>query len=156
MPSPRTTFGAIANSRGTDAAPPRTKSGFPCRTTRNRFTVTVIRTVHRHVSVWSDLLFDHSVASPKVFVKGNSFCCFFFVDQCSAGATLGRTRRYLRHHAHITMAIQSNCAHSFQVIKSDSTLVVWHCNICHSGPFYLIFECRYCKLHTCRPCTQSA
>ncbi|POS71341.1 hypothetical protein DHEL01_v210264 [Diaporthe helianthi] len=54
------------------------------------------------------------------------------------------------------MAIQSNCAHSFQVIKSDSTLIVWHCNLCHSGPFYIIYECRYCKLHTCRPCTQGA
>ncbi|KAH8746077.1 hypothetical protein F5883DRAFT_584790 [Diaporthe sp. PMI_573] len=54
------------------------------------------------------------------------------------------------------MAIQSNCAHCFQVIKSYSTLIVWHCNLCHSGPFYIIFECRYCKLHTCRPCTQGA
>ncbi|KAK2614388.1 hypothetical protein N8I77_001221 [Diaporthe amygdali] len=52
------------------------------------------------------------------------------------------------HHPRLTMAIQSNCAHSFQVIKSDSTLIVWHCNLCHSGPFYIIFECRYCKLHT--------
>ncbi|KAF3767448.1 hypothetical protein M406DRAFT_244428, partial [Cryphonectria parasitica EP155] len=50
------------------------------------------------------------------------------------------------------MAIHSICAHAFQVLKSDSTLVVWHCNLCHTGPLYMIFECRYCKLHTCRAC----
>jgi hypothetical protein len=55
-----------------------------------------------------------------------------------------------------TMAIQSDYAHSFQVIKSDSTLIMWHCNLCHSGPFSIIFDCRYWKLHSCHPCMQGA
>ncbi|KAF5523166.1 hypothetical protein CGCA056_v005243 [Colletotrichum aenigma] len=48
------------------------------------------------------------------------------------------------------MAVASACAHSFKMIKSDSTLIQWTCNLCHSGPHWWIFECRYCKIHTCR------
>jgi hypothetical protein len=55
-----------------------------------------------------------------------------------------------------TMALATGCAHIFKMIKSDSTLIQWHCNLCHSGPHWWIFECRYCKIHTCRSCTQSA
>ena len=54
------------------------------------------------------------------------------------------------------MALANGCAHIFKMIKSDSTLIQWHCNLCHSGPHWWIFECRYCKIHTCRSCTQSA
>ncbi|KAK0714572.1 hypothetical protein B0T25DRAFT_541882 [Lasiosphaeria hispida] len=54
------------------------------------------------------------------------------------------------------MALANNCAHVFKMIKSDNTLIQWHCNLCHSGPHWWIFECRYCKIHTCRACTQSA
>ncbi|KAK7956912.1 uncharacterized protein PG986_006134 [Apiospora aurea] len=43
------------------------------------------------------------------------------------------------------MAVANNCAHSFKMIKSDSTLIQWTCNLCHSGPSWWIFECRYCK-----------
>ncbi|KAK3324300.1 hypothetical protein B0T19DRAFT_443716 [Cercophora scortea] len=43
-----------------------------------------------------------------------------------------------------------------RMLKSDSTLIQWTCNLCHSGPHWWIFECRYCKIHTCRPCVQSA
>ncbi|KAF3803205.1 hypothetical protein GCG54_00013311 [Colletotrichum gloeosporioides] len=48
------------------------------------------------------------------------------------------------------MAVASACAHSFKMIKSDSTLIQWTCNLCHSGPHWWIFECRYCKIHTCQ------
>ncbi|KAF6844491.1 hypothetical protein CMUS01_01066 [Colletotrichum musicola] len=30
------------------------------------------------------------------------------------------------------MAVASSCAHSFKMIKSDSTLIQWTCNLCHS------------------------
>ncbi|KZL87760.1 hypothetical protein CI238_05589 [Colletotrichum incanum] len=40
------------------------------------------------------------------------------------------------------MAVASACAHSFKMIKSDSTLIQWTCNLCHSGPHWCIFECR--------------
>ncbi|KAI1377679.1 hypothetical protein F4677DRAFT_453883 [Hypoxylon crocopeplum] len=53
------------------------------------------------------------------------------------------------------MAVGSNCAHSFKMIKSDSTLIQWTCNLCHSGPHWWIFECRYCKIHTCRACVHN-
>ena len=61
-----------------------------------------------------------------------------------------------RRTPNTAMAVASNCPHSFKLIKSDSTLVQWTCNLCHSGPHWCIFECRYCKLHTCRTCTQMA
>ncbi|KAH6996285.1 hypothetical protein EDB80DRAFT_286599 [Ilyonectria destructans] len=48
------------------------------------------------------------------------------------------------------------CAHSFRMIKSDSTLIQWVCQHCRSGPHWMIFECTYCKLHLCRVCTQAA
>ncbi|KAK1755828.1 hypothetical protein QBC47DRAFT_401992 [Echria macrotheca] len=50
------------------------------------------------------------------------------------------------------MALANHCAHVFKMIKSDNTLIQWHCNLCHSGPHWWIFECRYCKIHTCRAC----
>ncbi len=43
------------------------------------------------------------------------------------------------------------CHHSFTMIKSDTTLMLWTCGMCHSGPHWFIFECKYCKLKTCRP-----
>lgn len=54
------------------------------------------------------------------------------------------------------MAIASRCAHSFVMLKSDNTLIQWTCHLCHSGPHWVIYECRYCRLHTCRPCVQAA
>ena len=51
------------------------------------------------------------------------------------------------------MAIPGYCHHSFNLLKSESTLIQWVCSMCHSGPHWYIFECKYCKLKTCRPCT---
>ncbi len=53
----------------------------------------------------------------------------------------------------ITMAIPGYCNHSFNMLKSESTLIQWVCSMCHSGPHWYIYECKYCKLKTCRPCT---
>ncbi|EAT79171.2 hypothetical protein SNOG_13287 [Parastagonospora nodorum SN15] len=50
------------------------------------------------------------------------------------------------------MAAPANCTHSFKVIKSDTTIVSWNCNICHTGPYQSVYECQNCKLKTCRPC----
>ncbi|RMJ17894.1 hypothetical protein BHE90_009300 [Fusarium euwallaceae] len=58
--------------------------------------------------------------------------------------------------ATITDKMANACAHSFRMIKSDSTLIQWVCQHCRSGPHWMIFECTYCKLHLCRPCTQAA
>jgi DNA-directed RNA polymerase subunit RPC12/RpoP len=49
-----------------------------------------------------------------------------------------------------------NCRHTFKVVKSDTSFVVWLCNVCHSGPHSLIYECSSCKLKTCRPCVPKA
>jgi hypothetical protein len=43
--------------------------------------------------------------------------------------------------------------HSFNLLKSESTLIQWVCSMCHSGPYWYIFECKYCKLQTRQPCT---
>jgi len=59
-------------------------------------------------------------------------------------------------HLHIKMAAPVNCQHNFKVVKSDTTVVVWNCNMCHSGPHSLIYECAACKLKTCRPCAAKA
>jgi hypothetical protein len=56
----------------------------------------------------------------------------------------------------IIMAVPSHCNHSFNLLKSESTLIQWVCAICHSGPHWHIFECKYCKLKTCRPCAAKA
>lgn len=47
----------------------------------------------------------------------------------------------------------NSCAHSFKMIKSDSTLVQWICQYFRSGPHWVIYECIYCKIHLCRSCT---
>ncbi|EAA32494.2 hypothetical protein GE21DRAFT_6500 [Neurospora crassa] len=50
------------------------------------------------------------------------------------------------------MALSNGCAHHFVLIKSESSLIQWTCQLCQSGPHYFIYECRYCKMRTCRPC----
>ncbi|KAF1940560.1 hypothetical protein EJ02DRAFT_228060 [Clathrospora elynae] len=54
------------------------------------------------------------------------------------------------------MARPASCEHNFKLIKSDTTLIVWNCNMCHLGPFNFIYECQHCKLKTCRPCAAKA
>ncbi len=56
----------------------------------------------------------------------------------------------------MALAGHGHCAHSFVMIKSDNTLIQWTCHVCHSGPFWFIWECRYCRLHTCRSCMEAA
>ncbi|CZR65284.1 related to protein glass [Phialocephala subalpina] len=60
----------------------------------------------------------------------------------------------MNQHISSKMAIQPYyCNHSFVMLKSESTLIQWACSMCYSGPHWFIFECRYCKLRTCPPCT---
>jgi hypothetical protein len=47
----------------------------------------------------------------------------------------------------------STCRHSFRMIKSDTSLLLWNCGMCASGPHWAIFECVFCRLKACRPCT---
>ncbi|KAK4225086.1 hypothetical protein QBC38DRAFT_369520 [Podospora fimiseda] len=54
------------------------------------------------------------------------------------------------------MALSHGCQHSFKMLKSDTVLIEWTCHLCHSGPHWWIFECRYCKIHTCRACIHAA
>ncbi|EGP83916.1 uncharacterized protein MYCGRDRAFT_48452 [Zymoseptoria tritici IPO323] len=54
------------------------------------------------------------------------------------------------------MAKPGKCEHSFKMIKSDTTLILWNCNMCHLGPHWFIYECAKCKLKTCRTCTAKA
>ncbi|KAF2658158.1 hypothetical protein K491DRAFT_593496 [Lophiostoma macrostomum CBS 122681] len=51
------------------------------------------------------------------------------------------------------MAQPGSCTHQFKMIKSDTNLILWNCNQCHSGPHWYIYECANCKIKTCRPCT---
>ncbi|KAF2225042.1 hypothetical protein BDZ85DRAFT_194494 [Elsinoe ampelina] len=45
------------------------------------------------------------------------------------------------------------CPHQWLMKKSDTTLLVWRCQMCHSGPHWYIFECQRCRRKCCRPCT---
>ncbi|KAH8723686.1 hypothetical protein GQ44DRAFT_619983 [Phaeosphaeriaceae sp. PMI808] len=54
------------------------------------------------------------------------------------------------------MAAPANCQHQFTVIKSDTTLIQWNCHVCHSGPHSSVYECKNCKLKTCRPCASKS
>ncbi|KAH6868660.1 hypothetical protein BKA58DRAFT_198821 [Alternaria rosae] len=54
------------------------------------------------------------------------------------------------------MARPASCSHNFKLIKSDTTLVVWNCQLCHTAGFNYIYECDQCKLKTCRPCAAKA
>jgi hypothetical protein len=56
----------------------------------------------------------------------------------------------------LTMAKPGKCEHSFKVIKSDTTLILWNCNMCHSGPHWWIYECAKCKLKACKTCMAKA
>ncbi|KAH8595306.1 hypothetical protein B0O99DRAFT_543860 [Bisporella sp. PMI_857] len=51
------------------------------------------------------------------------------------------------------MAVPSYCHHSFNLLKSKSTSIQQICSMCHSSSQWYIFECKYCKLKTCQPCT---
>ncbi|KXL46731.1 hypothetical protein M433DRAFT_65301 [Acidomyces richmondensis BFW] len=51
------------------------------------------------------------------------------------------------------MAKPGKCDHAFKMIKSDTSLILWNCNMCHSGPHWYILECSKCKLKLCQRCT---
>nr|CEG03299.1 unnamed protein product [Fusarium pseudograminearum CS5834] len=78
--------------------------------------------------------------------------------QQSRYSTVNGIYTYCTTHTEVTIPdkMANACAHQFRMIKSDSTLVQWICQHCRSGPHWMIWECTYCKLHLCRPCTQSA
>ncbi|KAH0605002.1 uncharacterized protein H6S33_004984, partial [Morchella sextelata] len=44
------------------------------------------------------------------------------------------------------------CNHDFEMKKSTSTLMLWRCHLCYSGPHYAIWQCKYCDLVICEPC----
>ena len=46
-------------------------------------------------------------------------------------------------------SIPSHCTHLFQLMKPDTNLLSWRCNLCHGGLCWAIYECRYCKLRLC-------
>ena len=65
------------------------------------------------------------------------------------------SRTHRRRSRKAAMSAETDCQHSFTMIKSDTTLILWHCGMCHSGPHWFIFECTYCKLKTCRQCASN-
>lgn len=105
--------------------------------------------VYHYFAYWEVSLLRFSVFRENSFTWRKSFWQLFVHGwQGNASAPLAIRRE--------TMAMATSCAHSFVMIKSDSTLLQWTCNICHSGPSWFIFECQYCKLHCCRTCCDHA
>jgi hypothetical protein len=42
-------------------------------------------------------------------------------------------------------------AHSYVLIKSESTLMQWSCHLCYLGELWAVYECEYCKRKVCSP-----
>lgn len=55
----------------------------------------------------------------------------------------------------IMCKLENSYAHSFEMIKSDNTLVQWTCNLCYLELHWQIFKCQYYKFYTCRACIYS-
>ncbi|PSS02276.1 hypothetical protein BD289DRAFT_256176 [Coniella lustricola] len=150
-------------------APKLIKPGFPCRTAHQapRF----LRTIGKEQThaTCNDVRI-HNLVSPLPFYISASLHLLAVAQSSlldtqspSLVNTLPSASRHSQESICLkpllvvsTMAISTTCAHDFQLVKTDSTLIVWYCNLCLGGPFYMIWECKYCKLHTCRNCTQSA
>jgi hypothetical protein len=89
----------------------------------------------------------------SVFVLSLLSCCLGNLPPLHLlGTTLTSQLTFLAVSAS-KMALPGYCNHSFNLLKSESTLIQWVCSMCHSGPHWYIFECKDCKLKTCRPCT---
>ncbi|KAH6846246.1 hypothetical protein B0T12DRAFT_358132 [Alternaria alternata] len=54
------------------------------------------------------------------------------------------------------MARPAGCSHSFKLIKSDTTIVLWNCHLCLAQNLPFIYECERCKLKTCQACAAKA
>lgn len=46
----------------------------------------------------------------------------------------------------------SSCNHRYSSIKSDSSILTFICSMCHSGPYWAIFQCEICKKKVCDSC----
>lgn len=44
------------------------------------------------------------------------------------------------------------CTHNWKVIKSDTSLILWRCNLCRSGPHWWIYSCIGCQTRSCKSC----
>lgn len=45
------------------------------------------------------------------------------------------------------------CNHRFGLLKSNTILIYWNCQLCHSGPHMFIYQCFLCRRKVCRPCS---
>lgn len=45
------------------------------------------------------------------------------------------------------------CDHRFGLLKSNTILIFWNCQMCHSGPHMFIYQCLLCRRKVCRQCT---
>ncbi|KAI1042661.1 hypothetical protein LB505_001064 [Fusarium chuoi] len=105
-----------------------------------------------------DVFHNNSDALPTLLLQLSPFTPI--KGHLSSSIVDSRQHLHLYCTTHNTATIPDKmanaCAHQFRMIKSDNTLVQWICQHCRSGPHWMIWECTYCKLHLCRPCTQSA
>ncbi|OAG06641.1 uncharacterized protein CC84DRAFT_1257937 [Paraphaeosphaeria sporulosa] len=56
------------------------------------------------------------------------------------------------HRTPLPTTAPETCKHTWNVIKSDTEILVWHCSSCHAGPHLYIYECDGCKAHLCLSC----
>ena len=46
------------------------------------------------------------------------------------------------------------CPHTWAWIKSDTSLLLWNCQHCSSGPHWTIKQCDICKIRFCQTCSR--
>ena len=46
------------------------------------------------------------------------------------------------------------CPHEWTWIKSDTSLLLWNCQHCSSGPHWTIKQCNICKIRFCQTCSR--
>lgn len=45
------------------------------------------------------------------------------------------------------------CNHRWALLKSNTILIFWSCQICYSGPWHYIYQCLLCRRKVCRQCS---
>lgn len=45
------------------------------------------------------------------------------------------------------------CNHKWALLKSNTILIFWSCQICSSGPWHYVYQCLLCRHKVCRQCS---
>ncbi|KAL8409732.1 hypothetical protein RB594_007984 [Gaeumannomyces avenae] len=72
--------------------------------------------------------------------------------KAEGGEVRGSKQRRTHKHSKEQRKMAVQCVHVWDLIKSDTNLLQWHCAFCHDGPRTYIWQCKYCTVKACRTC----